>query len=343
MPDPHKTNTAVSPASAGQTGRKERSDRNSIPSSAGSYSFLWLAVTHALFFSLWFFLPERIFSVPKTSILGVCIITLARYSLCLFLPFLYFSYQNRSMQTGFLGRNPGISWVLLSFLMGIPCALLFMGMRNFIIRHCLLYGWSFPLPAYLFPVELIRGPAGFILFLFVGILLPVFASESFFRGLMQPLFPRVKNDFFNIVTTAFLFCVFYLSITDFIPLFILGLIIGLMRKYSGNILCGAITALSSVLFLFLSAKFFPYLSYFSSRASVEGDTSIVYGSLITLIAGVVVFLLLLPQCRKNAREEKNINRDRSKKEVSITGKLPIWPILFSIMLFVAVWAVYLDV
>ncbi len=77
----------------------------------------------------------------------------------------------------------------------------------------------------------------FVLAFFVIAVLPAFAEELIFRGMLQPqLFRITKNIHLAIWTSAILFSAFHLQFFGFIPRMLLGALFGYLYYWSGNLL-----------------------------------------------------------------------------------------------------------
>jgi len=77
---------------------------------------------------------------------------------------------------------------------------------------------------------------GFIANLLVLALLPAIVEEMFFRGAMQKtLIALCKNTFAGVIITSILFSLIHMEIYAFVPRVILGVILGYLYVWTGNI------------------------------------------------------------------------------------------------------------
>ncbi len=76
--------------------------------------------------------------------------------------------------------------------------------------------------------------AFFLLFITTTILAPFF-EEIVFRGVLLPVFAREFGILLGILSSAFIFALAHLSLSEFPPLFILGIGLGITRLLSGRL------------------------------------------------------------------------------------------------------------
>ena len=85
-------------------------------------------------------------------------------------------------------------------------------------------------------LEANKGFGGFILDSIVIAVVPAIAEEFFFRGALQQIFHKMfKNIHIAILLTAFIFSFIHFQFLTFIPRFYLGIILGYIFYWSGNI------------------------------------------------------------------------------------------------------------
>ena len=81
-----------------------------------------------------------------------------------------------------------------------------------------------------------KTPLDYIIALFIIALMPAIVEELFFRGAMQNIFMRwFKNPWLVIFITAFIFSAIHFSWYGFIPRLALGMILGYIFYYTGNL------------------------------------------------------------------------------------------------------------
>ena len=79
-------------------------------------------------------------------------------------------------------------------------------------------------------------PAGLILNLFIVALIPALGEELLFRGLMQRILVRwTRNTHVGVVVAAILFSALHMQFYGFLPRFALGLLLGYLFVYTGNL------------------------------------------------------------------------------------------------------------
>jgi len=321
---------------------KDPIKKSVIPRSIGVYSFLWLAAINLLLFAAWRGIPESFFPFHRDSLLGFSVITLLRFSLCLFAPFLFFTFREKLSSKSFFGKNPGIGWFLLSVLLGVPSAFLLTALHNLLLRAFLLNGISVPFPSYFFSPTHINDTPALFLFVIAGVLLPILSSEIFFRGILLPIFPTKNKGILNILLTALVFSIFMQSPIDLIPLFLFGIVLGVIKKTSNHVLCSIVTFFSTISTILLLQGVFPFLPYATSRADMEAASTLFSHSLIAIGGAFLLFLILFSQCRRNVLEEKKINRIRGTSDVEYSESTPLWPLLFGFLFLLSVWVFFYN-
>ena len=81
--------------------------------------------------------------------------------------------------------------------------------------------------------------AFFLLFVTTSLLAPVF-EETIFRGVLLPILSRDFGINLGIIVSAFIFALAHLSLGEMLPLFVLGLGLGIIRIASGSLLSSVI-------------------------------------------------------------------------------------------------------
>lgn len=134
-----------------------------------------------------------------------------------------------------------------------------------------------------------KGFKDFLMNTFAICLIPAIAEELFFRACLQQLLLNWmrKNPFFTIVIIAILFSAFHGQMSGFFPRLYLGLVLGLIYFFTGNILY-------TIIIHFLNNFITVFFSYLKELGIVQfdiyenADVNIYLGAL-----GFVLSILLL--------------------------------------------------
>jgi uncharacterized protein len=143
--------------------------------------------------------------------------------------------------------------------------------------------------------------SGFLVNLLMIALLPAIGEEFFFRGILQRLFSEwFKNSHIAIIFTAFLFSAIHFQFFGFIPRFLLGLYLGYLFYWSGNLWI-------SILVHFINNGLIVVVSYISAIGYVNIDYETfgsTQNSLILLLTTVIVstLIFMLFRLRKSSTE-----------------------------------------
>jgi uncharacterized protein len=133
---------------------------------------------------------------------------------------------------------------------------------------------------------------GFLVNLLMIAIIPAIGEEFFFRGILQRLFFEwFKNSHWAIFLTAFVFSAIHFQFFGFIPRFLLGLYLGYIFYWSGNLWI-------SILVHFINNGLIVVVSYLSAIGYVDIDYE-TFGStqnslillLTTVIVSTVIFML----------------------------------------------------
>jgi uncharacterized protein len=143
--------------------------------------------------------------------------------------------------------------------------------------------------------------SGFLVNLLMIAILPAIGEEFFFRGILQRLFSEwFKNNHIAIFFTAFLFSAIHFQFFGFFPRFLLGLYLGYLFYWSGNLWI-------SILVHFINNGLIVVVSYLSATGNVNIDYE-TFGStqnkLILLLTTVIVsaLIFMLFRLRKPSTE-----------------------------------------
>ena len=171
-------------------------------------------------------------------------------------------------------------------------------------------GWGVAGALYLFISRPLLGPApafealaphtlpDLLVLLFVAAVLPGICEELLFRGAIFGVLQR-KGNGKAIIISAALFAVYHLNPWNLLPVFALGLLLGMLRARSGSVLPGMIAHLSVNSMAFT-------ISYLARGTSDEG-----FPKMFVVILG---FLFCL-----------GIHRVFSQRRTNLSTVLPRWP------------------
>lgn len=134
--------------------------------------------------------------------------------------------------------------------------------------------------------------SGFLVNMLMIAILPAIGEEFFFRGILQRIFHEwFKNIHVTIFVTAFIFSAIHFQFFGFIPRFLLGLYLGYLFYWSGNLWV-------SILVHFLNNGLIVIISYLAVLGIVDIDCETFGSSTNALIlissslfAAVLVYLL----------------------------------------------------
>jgi len=143
--------------------------------------------------------------------------------------------------------------------------------------------------------------SGFLINLFMIAIIPAIGEELFFRGVLQRLFSEwFKNSHVAIFVTAFIFSAIHFQFFGFIPRFLLGIYLGYLFYWSGNLWI-------SISVHFINNGLIVIICYISALGYADIDFE-TFGStqngLILLLTVVIVSALvyLLFRLRRNKSE-----------------------------------------
>jgi len=133
--------------------------------------------------------------------------------------------------------------------------------------------------------------------LFLIAILPAIGEEIIFRGVFQNIFQRLfRNDHFGIIVTAFLFSAIHMQFFGFIPRFILGLALGYLYYYTGNLWMPVIAH-------FVNNTFAVVFNYISDGADLAVKTEpIQWTQWILLPASILIGTMIIAYFRRKCRE-----------------------------------------
>ena len=309
--------------------------------------FLTCAVFSTALTLGWLYLPEEALPFGKTSLIGFSVISLLRMFFCLLLPTAIFAWRYRIPDEDILGKNPGIGAFLLSIIAGIPISVILTAIHNLLVRFFITKGLAIAAPAFFCSSD-DTSALSRLLLAGVAILIPVLLQELFFRGALFASWPKPERKNTQIFAGAGLFALYLLQPVDFIPLLLLGLLLGMIRQATDNLLCPIMTQASMLLTSYVFSPLLPALDWTKIRSAADLDAASLYAPSAALVISMIAFLPVLAQLRSLSRESGRIEKLRSRTSGSESaaadrGRRPAlgWMFWLGVLLFSACWALLL--
>lgn len=170
-------------------------------------------------------------------------------SICLFaIPALVFGYLSHEKPLAYLGFKkpiPAIMWVLsiLLLLVALPWVSWVSEMnhhmhlpKSMAAIEKMLRDAETTTSALLKKMLDMRSLGDLFQMIFIIAVIPAFAEELFFRGVLQRIFIGItKRPWIGVLITAFIFSAIHGQFLGFFPRFILGALLGFMYWYSGSL------------------------------------------------------------------------------------------------------------
>lgn len=139
----------------------------------------------------------------------------------------------------------------------------------------------------------------FLLNVFIMAFLPALGEEIFFRGMIQQYMTKaVKNIYIAIVITAVIFSAFHFQFMGFLPRMLLGIILGCIFAWSGNIWL-------AVFAHFLNNGAAVTLDYLNLREIINEEQleSIASDNVLVVVLSLVLLGVLLLMLHKQRKQE----------------------------------------
>ncbi|MBP5782025.1 MAG: CPBP family intramembrane metalloprotease [Bacteroidales bacterium] len=144
---------------------------------------------------------------------------------------------------------------------------------------------------------------GILVNIFVMAIVPAVSEEMLFRGCIQKtLTDKMRNKFLAILISAFIFSAAHLEFYGLLPRFILGIILGYVFYYTGNILM-------SVLLHFINNSIAVIAGYiqFHLNNGVEPETMFTTPPTWMIVSSAVLTVALLIILGRNRKQEDFIS------------------------------------
>lgn len=324
--------------------QEQGNKQESVPSPVATIGniVLFCAAFSTIITLIWKFMPDTILPFAKTSLIGFSVITLARLFLSLLLPIAFFVFRYHIEDTRILGRNPGIGAVILSFLIGCPSALILVSMHNLLVRFFIAKAIPLTLPDFFYASEDISTESR-LLALAAAFIIPVLLQELFFRGLLFSVWPRSSAAFPKILLSGLFFAVYLQNPVDFIPLFLLGILLAYVRHATDHFLCPVITQISMLVTYWVFSSLLPYLDYITVSITGDLDSTSLYTAIAALVMSLLAFLPVLSQLRRMSRDAAKIARPQDETAAeSLHGQFG-WSFGLGLILFATSWVLLLGI
>lgn len=290
---------------------------------------------------VWMYLPDTVLPFAKTSLIGFSAVTLLRLFLSLLVPVIFFAARYHIEDTRLIGRNPGLGALLLSFLAGAPATLILVALHNLIVRYLTAQGITIVLPAFFYASKDMSAESQ-LLALASAFLIPVIMQELFFRGLFFSVWPRYTAVLPKILLSAILFALFMQNPVDFIPLLLLGILLGYIRHATNNFLCPVITQISMLLTYFAFSGLLPYLDYVSSMNTYEPDMVSLYTATAAIVMSLLALLPVLAQIRRMSVDAAALETGEDNEDSGLRGQFG-WSFGLGLVLFATSWVLLLKI
>lgn len=300
------------------------------------------ALACVILLTVWYFIPPAALAFSKSSLIGFSIIGLCRVLLCLLLPFVFFVSRYSIPDSTVYGSNPGIGAVIHSLLVGFPAMLIFVAIHNLLARLLIVYSVSIPQPA-VYVTNFDSSKEATILLLVVGAGLPILLEELVFRGLLTGILPGSLYNYKGHIWIAFLFAVYMLDPVDFLPYFLLGLLLGYIRHAFDNSLCCILARFSMVAAYFMFQSLLPLLDTSVVRTEADIDSTVLYTSLTALIMGALILFPILSQIRRISGYLRMERMDAQPREAGRIRDHIGWSYWMGILFFAGLWSLVLGI
>jgi len=244
---------------------------------------------------LWTVMPDGTLGIRKDALTGFVVAAAAMQGICILVPALATAAGYSMPASAILGRRrlrPGS--LILSATLGIPAAVLLIGLNNAVVYGMVQAG--LPLPQAPLPSTLaLSSPRNAVLVAVVSVVIPGLVEELFFRGMLQGAMEHAGGRRAAVWLPAMAFALFHSN-----PLFLLaplgaGLLLGTIRQATGSLMAGMATHMTMNLTILAMEFLLPRLSADSAGVSWGPETAVpmLTASLLAAAIAAVTFLPLL--------------------------------------------------
>jgi membrane protease YdiL (CAAX protease family) len=264
--------------------------KGSFKGGAGTVLLLH-AVLSVILQVTWISLPDKTFGVIKNGMIGYVSAALLMQGICILVPALFVIFWFNIPAKLSVGISKGFGGgLIMSATMGIPAAVVFVGLNNGFVY--LLSRLGFVLPPSSLPNSSVgQGPSTFVLVMLIGVLLPGIIEELMFRGLILGSMQSQGGRYSAIFFSALAFAIFHADPLFILAPFLAGLLLGFIRTKTGNIYSTILTHSVMNLTIILMAPLLPKITY--EYVSTMTSNSVIYASLLSACIASVALIPMI--------------------------------------------------
>ena len=170
----------------------------------------------------------------------------------------------------------------------------------------------------------------FIYFIYMTVL-PAFFEEILVRGIILNIL-REHGERFAIIVSAFIFMMMHNSIQSFIPIFVSGVILGCIYRYTGSIT-------TSMLLHFINNTYSFLILYMNTNAGVSAIGFAAFMLILLVVLGSLCIWLLY----KSENDIMSPLRNKERQERDSIFSAPIFTMAFLCMALTVASQLYRDI
>ncbi|MBQ3394264.1 MAG: CPBP family intramembrane metalloprotease [Oscillospiraceae bacterium] len=170
----------------------------------------------------------------------------------------------------------------------------------------------------------------FIYFIYMTVL-PAFFEEILVRGIILNIL-REHGERFAIIVSAFIFMMMHNSIQSFIPIFVSGVILGCIYRYTGSIT-------TSMLLHFINNTYSFLILYMNTNAGVSAIGFAAFMLILLVVLGSLCIWLLY----KSENDIMSPLKNRERQERDNIFSAPIFTMAFLCMALTVASQLYRDI
>ncbi len=270
---------------------------------------LFQALLSVLLQLAWVSMPGSFMNILKTGMTGYVLAAILMQGICILLPTLIVVYWFRiplNTSVGISKSTPGR--LLMSITIGIPAAVVFIGLNNAFLYMISQLGIVLPsasLPTW----SAYQGPRSFILVVIISVLLPGIIEELMFRGVIQGSMESEGGQFSAIFLQAFAFSIFHADPLFLLAPFLAGLLLGFVRQKTGSIYSSIFTHMSLNLTILVMEPILPRITseYFNvATPSLQVLYSSLVAACIAAVALIPMILMFSSLSKKTPRAKEKL-------------------------------------
>ncbi len=236
-------------------------------------------------------MPDGYLGISKIGLNGYVLAAVAMQGICVLAPAIFVLVWFRMPADESLAiKSPTPGGLIMSLTIGIPAAVVFIGLNNGFIYFLSKNGIDLPSPP-LPGWTAFAGPRSFMLVLIVSVLLPGIIEELMFRGVIQGSMESEGGRFSAILLQGFAFAVFHADPMFIIAPFLAGCLLGFIRRTTGSIYSSIFAHISLNLTILLMRPLLPRITsaYVTSTSSMQ----MLYASLLAACIAAVALVPML--------------------------------------------------